>query len=76
MQKVFQCDKEKYSTCSMNKVWAFRQTPYLLNMCCIFSLQLQEPVRIIFKLFWCMQSFAAICLTSKNFRFWGDACRS
>ena len=32
----FECDIGKYSTCSMNKVWAFRRTLYSWNMCCIF----------------------------------------
>ena len=32
-----ECDMGKYSTRSMNKVWAFRRTPCSLNMCCIFT---------------------------------------
>ena len=29
------CDIGKYSTRQMNKVWAFRRTPYSLDECCI-----------------------------------------
>ena len=33
----FECDMGKYSTRPMNEVWAFRRTPYSLDMCCIFT---------------------------------------
>ena len=33
----FECGIGKYSTRPRNKVWAFRQTPYSLDMCCIFQ---------------------------------------
>ena len=33
----FECGIGKYSTRPRNKVWAFRRTPYSLDMCCIFS---------------------------------------
>ena len=38
----------KYSTRSTNKVWAFRQTPYLLNMCCIVTYRTKKEQRLYF----------------------------
>ena len=35
----FECDMGKYSTRSINKVWAFRRTPYSLDMCCISHIE-------------------------------------
>ena len=38
----------KYSTCPMNKVWAFRRTLYLLDLCCIFSYRTKNEQRLYF----------------------------
>ena len=43
-----ECDIGKYSTRSMNKVWAFRRTPYSLNMCCIFTYRTKNEQRLYF----------------------------
>ena len=37
----FSCDMGKYSTCPMNKVFAWRLTPYSLDECCIFPYRTQ-----------------------------------
>ena len=44
----FECGMGKYSTRSMNKVWAFRRTPCLLNMCCIFTYRTKNEHRLYF----------------------------
>ena len=44
----FECDMRKYSTCPMNKVWAFRRTPYSLDMCCIFTYCTKNEQRLYF----------------------------
>ena len=37
---------KKYSTRPMNKVWAFRRTPYSLDMCCIFTYRKENEQRL------------------------------
>ena len=41
-----ECDMGKYSTRSMNEVWAFRRTSYSLNMCCIFPYRTKNEQRL------------------------------
>ena len=44
----FECDMGKYSTRSMNKVWALRRTPYSLSECCIFTYRTKNEHRLYF----------------------------
>ena len=44
----FECGIGKYSTRPRNKVWAFRQTPYPLYMCCIFPYRTKMNTVCIF----------------------------
>ena len=44
----FECDMGKYNTSPMNKVWAFRRTPYSLDMCCIFPYLTRNEQRLYF----------------------------
>ena len=44
----FEWDMGKYSTRPMNKVWAFRRTPYSLDMCCIFHYRTKNEHRLYF----------------------------
>ena len=44
----FGCDVGKYSTCPMNKMWAFRRTPYSLDICCIFQYRTKNEQLLYF----------------------------
>ena len=44
----FECGIGKYSTRPRNKVWAFRRTPYSLDMCCIFPYRTKMKTVCIF----------------------------
>ena len=44
----FECGIGKYSTRQRNKVWAFRRTPYPLDMCCIFPYRTKMNTVCIF----------------------------
>ena len=44
----FECDMGKYSTRSMNKVWAFGRTPYSFDECCIFQYRTKYEQRLYF----------------------------
>ena len=45
----FSCDMAKYSTRPMNKVWAFRRTPFSLDKCFIFPYRTQIEQRILWR---------------------------